>query len=54
MAVVKKAGVWVLVAFLVYYLATKPDASAHAVRGAGQAIQRLFAAVQVFFTQLTR
>lgn len=54
MAIVKRAALWVLIAFLVYYLATKPDESAHAVRGAGEAIQRLFTALQVFFTDLTR
>lgn len=52
MAIVKKAFVWLVIAFFVYYLATQPDASAHAVRGVGTAIHGLFLACQEFFTAL--
>lgn len=52
MAIVKRALLWLLVAFLIYYLATQPLASAHAVQGAGDALQHLFRSLQTFFTEL--
>jgi hypothetical protein len=51
-AIAKRVLIWLVIAFLIYYLATQPLASAHAVQGAGEAIQRLFRSLQEFFTEL--
>lgn len=50
--VLKKALLWLLLAFLVYYLVTKPEASAAAVTGAIDGIHRLFLAFGRFFSAL--
>lgn len=50
--VLKKALLWLLVAFLVYYVATKPVASADAVSGAVGGVHDLFVAVGRFFSAL--
>lgn len=51
--VLKKALLWLLIAFLVYYVVTKPQASAGAVSGAVNGIKRLFSALGEFFAALT-
>jgi len=50
--VLKKALLWLLVAFLVYYVVTKPEASAGAVSGAISGIHGLFTAIGRFFSAL--
>lgn len=52
MAIVKRAMLWLVIAFLIYYLATQPTSSAHAVQGAGTALSHLFQSLQTFFTDL--
>ena len=50
--VLKKALLWLLVAFLVYYIVTKPEASAAAVSNAIAGLHRLFTSIGRFFSAL--
>lgn len=48
----KKALMWLLVAFLVYYIVTRPEASASAVSNAIAGLHRLFTSIGRFFSAL--
>lgn len=50
--VLKKALLWLLVAFLVYYIVTRPEASAAAVSNAIAGLNRLFTSIGRFFSAL--
>ncbi len=52
--VLKKALLWLLIAFLIYYVVTKPQASATAISGAVDGIRQLFSSLGEFFAALTR
>lgn len=50
--VLKRALMWLLVAFLVYYIVTRPEASAGAVTNAINGLHRLFTSIGRFFSAL--
>lgn len=52
--VVKKALMWLIVAFFVYYLVTQPEASANAVSNAASGVGDFIRAVGTFFSTLAR
>lgn len=51
--VAKKALLWLVVAFFVYYLVTQPEASAGAVSDAARGIGDFLRAIGRFFSALT-
>jgi len=50
---IKKALVWLVVAFAVYSIIATPRQAAEAVRGAGEGVQTVGLAVMRFFDALT-
>ena len=50
---IKKALVWLVVAFAVYSIIATPNQAAEAVRGAGEGIQTVGLSVMRFFDALT-
>jgi len=50
---IKKAVVWLVVAFAVYSIIATPNQAAEAVRGAGEGIQTVGLSVMRFFDALT-
>jgi hypothetical protein len=51
---VRKILVLLVVTFAVFYLVTRPEDAAAAVRGAFDALATAFSSIVVFFTSLTR
>ncbi|HEX8487146.1 MAG TPA: hypothetical protein VF642_01270 [Propionibacteriaceae bacterium] len=50
---VRKILVLLVVTFAVFYLVTRPEDAAAAVRGAFDALAKAFSSIIVFFTSLT-
>ncbi len=50
---IKKALIWLVAAFVVYYLVTRPDDSASVVRDAADALRTAFDSLLTFFRGLT-
>jgi len=50
---IKKALVWLVVAFAVYSIIATPNQAAEAVRGAGEGIQTVGLSIMRFFDALT-
>lgn len=50
---IKKALIWLVAAFLVYYLVTRPNDSADVVKNAADALRTAFDSILTFFRGLT-